>query len=70
MNKIPNRQAICEVLMEQAKEDKDIVRAKQSETIYKRMIEFCEMFKFPYIVIDTSKLSPEEVANRIIEEIK
>ena len=25
MNKIPNRQAICEVLMEQAKEDKDIV---------------------------------------------
>lgn len=25
MNKIPNRQAICDVLMEQAKEDKDIV---------------------------------------------
>ncbi len=25
MNKIPNRQAICEVLLEQAKEDKDIV---------------------------------------------
>lgn len=25
MNKIPNRQAICEVLMEQAREDKDIV---------------------------------------------
>lgn len=25
MNKIPNRQAICEVLMEKAKEDKDIV---------------------------------------------
>ena len=25
MNKIPNRQAICEVLMEKAKTDKDIV---------------------------------------------
>ena len=25
MNKIPNRQAICEVLMEKAKEDKNIV---------------------------------------------
>ena len=25
MNKIPNRQAICEVLMEKAKKDKDIV---------------------------------------------
>ena len=27
MNKIPNRQAICEVLMEKAKEDKEIGRA-------------------------------------------
>ena len=61
---------IVKRLISRDKEDKDIVRAKQSETIYKRMIEFCEMFKFPYIVIDTSKLSPEEVANRIIEEIK
>lgn len=25
MNKIPNRQAICEVLMDRAKDDKDIV---------------------------------------------
>ena len=25
MNKIPNRQAICDVLLEQAKDDKDIV---------------------------------------------
>ena len=25
MNKIPNRQAICEVLMDRAKEDKDIM---------------------------------------------
>ena len=25
MNKIPNRASICQVLMEQAKEDKDIV---------------------------------------------
>ncbi len=25
MNKIPNRQAICNVLMEKAKEDKDIM---------------------------------------------
>ncbi|MEG0566700.1 MAG: transketolase family protein, partial [Hungatella sp.] len=25
MNKIPNRQVICEVLMEQAKKDRDVV---------------------------------------------
>ena len=40
------------------------------EKIYKRMIEFCEEFKFPYIVIDTSKLTPDEVVNKIIEELK
>ena len=34
------------------------------------MIEFCEKFKFPYLVIDTSRLTPDEVVNRILEELK
>ena len=29
MNKIPNRQAICEVLMDRAKEDKNIVESEE-----------------------------------------
>ena len=61
---------IVQRLISRDKKDKDIVRAKQSEMVYKRMIDFCEKFKFPYIVIDTSKLSPEEVVDRILEEIK
>lgn len=63
-------EVIVQRLINRDKEDKDIVRAKESEKIYKRMIEFCEKFEFPYIVIDTSKLSPEEVVNRILEELK
>ena len=61
---------IVQRLISRDKEDKDIARAKESEKIYKRMIEFCEEFKFPYIVIDTSKLTPDEVVDRIIEELK
>ena len=61
---------IVQRLISRDKEDKDIARAKESEKIYKRMIEFCEKFKFPYLVIDTSKLTPDEVVNRILEELK
>ena len=57
-------------LISRDKNDKDIARAKESEKIYKRMIEFCDKFQFPYIVIDTSKLTPDEVVDRILEELK
>lgn len=60
---------IVERLKSRNKDDKDIARAKESERIYSRMIEFCKKYKFPYLVIDTTNLSPEEVANRIIEEL-
>ena len=63
-------EVIVQRLFSRDKEDKDIARAKQSEIIYKRMIEFCEEYKFPYIVIDTSKLKPEEVVSKILEELK
>lgn len=61
---------IVQRLASRDKDDKDIDRAKESERIYKKMIEFCEDFKFPYLVIDTSKLSPDEVVNRIVKELK
>ena len=61
---------IVKRLISRNKDDKDIARAKESERIYKRMIEFCEKYKFPYLVIDTSELTPDEVVNRIIEELR
>lgn len=50
--------------------DRDIVKAKKSESIYKRMIDFCKTKELPYLVIDTSNLKPEEVVDRIVEELK
>lgn len=48
MNKIPNRQAICEVLMEKAKEDKDIVvlcsDSRGSASLAPYAAEFPEQF--------------------------
>ena len=38
--------------------------------IYQRMIEFCKNKKLPYIVIDTSNLTPDEVVDTILKELK
>lgn len=50
--------------------DSDIVKARQSENIYRRMIDFCKMKELPYLVIDTSSLKPKEVVDRIMEELE
>ena len=61
---------IVERLKNRNKTDKDIERAKQSEEIYKRMIEFCKKYNFNYVLIDSSKLNAEEVTNKILELVK
>jgi thymidylate kinase len=57
-------------LISRDKNDSDIAKAKKSEMIYSRMIEFCNNKNLPFIVIDTSNLKPEEVVDKIIEELK
>lgn len=49
--------------------DKDIARVSKSEFIYARMITFCKMCDFPYVVIDTSELTPDEVVEAIMKEL-
>ncbi len=49
--------------------DRDLSKVKQSEAAYERMIYFCELKKLPYMVIDTGKLKPEEIVNKIIERL-
>lgn len=51
------------------KNDSDIAKAVNSEKIYSKMIEFCEIKQMPYIVIDTSFLTPNEVVDKILQEI-
>ena len=57
-------------LISRNKEDSDIKKAKKSELIYQRMIEFCKNKNLPYIVIDTSNLTPDEVVDTILKELK
>ena len=61
---------IVERLKGRNKQDSDIAKAKNSEVIYSRMIEFCNDYKFPFIIIDSSKLSPIEVVDKICEVIQ
>ena len=51
MNKIPNRQAICEVLMEQAKEDKDIVVLCSDSRGSASMTPFADAFPENFIEV-------------------
>lgn len=57
---------IIKRLITRNKKDSDIVKAKLSETIYKKMIEFCEKYNYKYIVINTSNLSPDQVVDKIM----
>ncbi len=61
---------IVKRLIGRNKDDKDIERAKQSERIYSRMIEFCKAYHFPYVVIDTSKMNAEQTVDAILEELE
>lgn len=51
MNKIPNRQAICEVLMERAKEDKDIVVLCSDSRGSASMTPFAERFPEQFVEV-------------------
>lgn len=61
---------IAKRLISRNKNDSDIAKAKKSEIIYSKMIEFCKSKKLPFVVIDTSSLTPEQVVAKIVEELK
>ena len=48
-------------------DDSDLKRAHKTEKVYEKMISFCELKRFPYIVVDTTSLTPEQIVNRIME---
>ena len=52
------------------KDDSDIAKVKNSEVIYAKMIEFCKTKQLPYVVVDTSSLTPESVVDAILKELK
>lgn len=50
--------------------DSDIKKVTLAKEKYEKMIYFCETYKMPYMVIDTSNLSPEEVVEVIMKRIE
>lgn len=62
-------ETIVQRLISRNKNDSDIKKAKKSEFIYQRMIDFCKSKNMPFLVIDTLNMKPEEVVDKIIEEL-
>ena len=50
--------------------DSDIKKVTLAKEKYEKMIYFCEKYKMPYMVIDTSNISPEEVVEVIMKRIE
>lgn len=57
-------------LIKRNSDDKDSKRISKTEKVYEKMIGFCELKHFPYTIIDTSKLSPEQITNIIIKKLE
>ena len=50
--------------------DSDIKKVVLAKAKYEKMIYFCEKYKMPYMVIDTSDLSPDDVVEIIMKRIE
>lgn len=50
-------------------EDQNLKKVGMSEDAYKRMISFCKEKEFPYMIVDSSDKSAEEVVEEILERI-
>lgn len=50
--------------------DSDIKKVTLAKEKYEKMIYFCEKYKMPYMVIDTSNLSPEDIVEVIMKRIE
>lgn len=65
-----SQETIKKRLLKRNTNDNDIKKITNSEHIYERMIDFCKKFNYKYIVVDTNKLSPEEIFQVIRKELE
>lgn len=63
-------EAIAARIRHRDEHDRDIEKVRLAKQKYEKMIYFCERYGMPYMVIDTSKLSPEEVVEYIVKRIE
>ena len=65
-----NESAIFARLRNRDEFDSDLDKVKLSKEKYEKMIYFCEKYKMPYMVIDSSNLTPGEVVEIIMKRIE
>lgn len=64
-----DKETIKERLQERDPNDSDLKKISKSENIYKKMKDFADMCKMPYLVIDTREKSPEQIVEIMIHEL-
>ena len=65
-----NEETVRNRLSKRDANDNDLNRVNKTEKVYEKMISFCELKHFPYIVIDTSKLNPEQIVDIILKKME
>ena len=65
-----DEEAIFSRLKHRDELDSDIDKVKKAKEKYEKMIYFCEKYKMPYMVIDTSNLSPEQTVEIILKRLE
>lgn len=65
-----NESALLARLRSRDENDSDLVKVGIAKEKYEKMVFFCERYQMPYMIIDTSNLSPEEVVELIMKRIE
>ena len=50
--------------------DSDLDKVKKTKEKYEKMVFFCEKYKMPYMVVDTSNLTPDQTVELIMKRIE
>ena len=62
--------AIFNRLRSRDENDSDLDKVKKAKEKYEKMVFFCEKYKMPYMVVDTSNLNPDQTVELIMKRIE
>ena len=62
--------AIFNRLRSRDENDSDLDKVKKAKEKYEKMVFFCEKYKMPYMVVDTSNLTPDQTVELIMKRIE
>ena len=62
--------AIFNRLRSRDEHDCDLDKVKKAKEKYEKMVFFCEKYKMPYMVVDTSNLTPDQTVELIMKRVE